>query len=92
MKKNKLMVFTATLLLSSAGFISTASADVTLKHGYIDTPPSRAFLCSAKGKNLNKDCGPIQYEPQSIEGVKGFPKDGPADGQIASGGKEAFLL
>lgn len=90
MKKNKLMVFTATLLLSSAGFISTASADVTLKHGYIDVPPSRAFLCSAEGKNLNKDCGPIQYEPQSIEGIKGFPNDGPADGQIASGGKEVF--
>lgn len=71
MKKNKLMVFTATLLLSSAGFISTASADVTLKHGYIDAPPSRAFLCSAKGGKLNKDCGP-------------------ADGEIASGGKANF--
>lgn len=90
MKKNKLMVFTATLLLSSAGFISTASADVTLKHGYIDVPPSRAFLCSSKGNNLNKDCGPVQYEPQSIEGPKGFPKEGPVDGQIASGGKAKF--
>lgn len=49
MKKNKLMLFTATLLLSSAGIISTASAEVTLKHGYIDSPPSRAFLCSSKG-------------------------------------------
>lgn len=70
MKKNKLMLFTATLLLSSAGIISTASAEVTLKHGYIDIPPSRAFLCSSKGGNLNKNCGPIQYEPQSIEGIK----------------------
>ncbi len=89
MKKNKLVLFTTTLLLS-AGFISTASADVTLKHGYIDKPPSRAVLCSPKGQNLNKNCGSIQYEPQSIEGLKGFPKGGPADGQIASGGKDAF--
>ena len=90
MKKNKLMLFTATLLLSSAGIISTASAEVTLKHGYIDIPPSRAFLCSSEGENLNKNCGPIQYEPQSIEGDKGFPKGGPADGEIASGGKATF--
>ncbi|NBN05080.1 MULTISPECIES: lytic polysaccharide monooxygenase [Proteus] len=90
MKKNKLMVFTATLLLSSAGFISTASADVTLKHGYIDVPPSRAFLCSSKGNNLNKNCGSIQYEPQSIEGPNKFPQEGPVDGKIASGGNAAF--
>ena len=90
MKKNKLMVFTVTLLLSSAGFISTASADVTLKHGYIDKPPSRAFLCSSKGNNLNKNCGDIQYEPQSIEGPKGFPETGPKDGEIASGGNAKF--
>lgn len=50
MKKNKLMVFTATLLLSSAGFISTASADVTLKHGYIDTPLAELFFVQQKGK------------------------------------------
>ncbi|MEQ5186468.1 lytic polysaccharide monooxygenase [Providencia alcalifaciens] len=31
-----------------------------------------------------------EYEVESIEGLKGFPNDGPADGQIASGGKEAF--
>ncbi|MEQ4924352.1 lytic polysaccharide monooxygenase [Proteus hauseri] len=89
MKKNKLMVFTATLLLS-VGFISTASADVTLKHGYIDKPPSRAFLCSSKGKSLNKNCGSIQYEPQSIEGPKGFPNNTIKDGEIASGGNAAF--
>ncbi|OAT44925.1 chitin binding protein [Proteus hauseri ATCC 700826] len=90
MKKNKLMVFTATLLLSSASFISTASADVTLKHGYIDKPPSRVFLCSSKGNSLNKNCGDIQYEPQSVEGPKGFPETGPKDGEIASGGDAKF--
>lgn len=95
MKKNKLMVFTATLLLSSASFISTASEDVTLKHGYIDKPPSRAVLCRTTIPNsnnikFNKNCGPVEYEPQSVEGLKGFPKDGPENGKIASGGNEAF--
>ncbi|WP_249719028.1 lytic polysaccharide monooxygenase [Proteus faecis] len=94
MKKNKLMVFTATLLLS-AGFVSTVSADVTLKHGYIDVPPSRAVLCKmtiSKSNNIkfNKNCGPVEYEPQSVEGLKGFPNGGPEDGKIASGGNETF--
>lgn len=95
MKKNKLMVFTATLLLSSAGFVSTVSANVTLKHGYIDVPPSRAVLCKTTIPNsnnikFNKNCGPVQYEPQSVEGLKGFPEGGPEDGKIASGGNETF--
>ncbi|MCS3433907.1 putative carbohydrate-binding protein with CBM5 and CBM33 domain [Klebsiella sp. BIGb0407] len=60
------------------------------RHGFIDSPPSRAFLCSGSGGNLNKNCGPVQYEPQSVEGLKGFPERGPADGKIASGGNSTF--
>ncbi|MDQ3406364.1 MAG: lytic polysaccharide monooxygenase [Actinomycetota bacterium] len=37
-------------------------------HGYISSPPSRQALC-AQGKVGN--CGPIIYEPQSVEGPKG---------------------
>lgn len=59
-------------------------------HGYINYPPSRAFLCSSGGGYLNKNCGTIQYEPQSIEGPKGFPLAGPMDGHIASAGKPQF--
>lgn len=43
---------------------------IALGHGYVEEPKSRAFLCK---KNLNSNCGAIQYEPQSLEGPKGFP-------------------
>lgn len=64
-------------------------------HGYLNDPPSRAFLCQ---KGLNKDCGGAQYEPQSVgETFKGFPAgaggaplQGPVDGKIASGGIGLF--
>jgi len=65
-------------------------ADILPRHGFIDSPPSRAFLCSSSGGYLNKDCGPVMYEPQSVEGPKGFPETGPADGNIASGGNADF--
>ncbi|MCW0470896.1 hypothetical protein OH492_26910 [Vibrio chagasii] len=32
----------------------------------------------------NMDCGNIQYEPQSVEGLDGFPKNGPRCSYIAS--------
>ncbi|MEE1786801.1 lytic polysaccharide monooxygenase [Streptomyces sp. SP17BM10] len=56
-------------------------------HGYISTPPSRAALCGAE---VVQDCGEIQWEPQSVEGPKGFPSEGPADGTICSGGNGRF--
>ncbi|MFW0758182.1 N-acetylglucosamine-binding protein GbpA [Pseudomonas sp. H11T01] len=64
-------------------------------HGYLNEPPSRAFLCQ---KGLNKDCGGAQYEPQSVgetfkgfpAGVGGAPLQGPVDGKIASGGIGLF--
>lgn len=56
-------------------------------HGYSTSPTSRQLHC-AEG-NMS-DCGAIVYEPQSVEGPKGFPEAGPADGQICSGGNEGF--
>lgn len=56
-------------------------------HGYVESPASRSYLCK-QGVNVN--CGPIQYEPQSVEGIGGFPQLGPSDGQIAGAGH--FLL
>jgi predicted carbohydrate-binding protein with CBM5 and CBM33 domain len=38
-------------------------------HGYVSSPPSRQALC-ASGTVAN--CGPIQFEPQSVEGPKGL--------------------
>ncbi|MCG6497176.1 lytic polysaccharide monooxygenase [Kitasatospora sp. A2-31] len=56
-------------------------------HGYISTPPSRAALCAA---GTVADCGEIRWEPQSVEGPKGFPGRGPADGTICAGGNGRF--
>ncbi|MFF2042420.1 lytic polysaccharide monooxygenase [Kitasatospora sp. NPDC058170] len=56
-------------------------------HGYITTPPSRAALCAA---GTVTGCGEIQWEPQSVEGPKGFPARGPADGAICAGGNSRF--
>jgi predicted carbohydrate-binding protein with CBM5 and CBM33 domain len=63
-------------LISVSGVVERAEG-----HGYLSSPPSRNFLCKQVG-NLN--CGPIQYEPQSLEALSGYPSGGPADGRIAS--------
>ncbi|TLS44779.1 lytic polysaccharide monooxygenase [Streptomyces montanus] len=69
---------TGALVLSSGG----ASG-----HGYTDLPISRQKLCQ-NGTVTN--CGAIQWEPQSVEGPKGFPSAGPADGTICSAGHSNF--
>ncbi|MEU2787748.1 lytic polysaccharide monooxygenase [Streptomyces sp. NPDC007100] len=67
-----------------ATVLSTSSAG---SHGYTDTPISRQKLCA---NGTVKNCGAIQWEPQSVEGPKGFPARGPADGKICSGGNSRF--
>src|ERR1700737_840207 len=62
-------------------------AQQAMAHGYVQSPPSRSFLCSAPGGHKNTNCGNIQYEPQSLEHATGeppFPVNGPKDGEIAS--------
>ena len=66
-------------------------------HGYISAVEKgvvegRATLCkfSAKTGEKNVGCGPVQWEPQSVEGPDGFPEAGPPDGQIASAGLASF--
>ncbi|WP_078502190.1 lytic polysaccharide monooxygenase [Paenibacillus selenitireducens] len=79
-----------TKFIATFGFIlvglacSLAFAKGASAHGYIESPSSRAALCAT---GVNKDCGPTQYEPQSVEGKGGFPASGPVDGQITGGGK-----
>ena len=63
------------------------SAGGASSHGYTDLPISRQKLCQ-NGTVTN--CGDIQWEPQSVEGPKGFPGSGPADGQICSAGHSRF--
>ncbi|GAA3926851.1 lytic polysaccharide monooxygenase [Actinomadura viridis] len=71
-------------LAASAGLaLPLMISSPALSHGYTTSPPSRSSLC-ATGQVQN--CGPIQWEPQSVEGPKGFPQAGPADGRICAAG------
>lgn len=67
--------------------VSVLGAPTASSHGYTDTPISRQKLCANK---TVADCGAIQWEPQSVEGYKGFPAAGPADGKICSAGLAQF--
>lgn len=69
----------------SLGMLSVTT--LAFAHGYIMTPPGRAYLCNL---GQNKDCGPVEYEPQSIEGPQGYPEAGPAEGKLASAGLSQF--
>lgn len=77
MNKYRCILTGCTLLASSALWA----------HGYVSQPESRALLCKQGG---NSNCGAIQWEPQSLEAVSGFPAGGPADGKIASAGLAQF--
>lgn len=63
-----------------------------LAHGYIKAPESRVFKCTAAAGMKNSNCGSMMYEPQSVEGVSGFPLLHPADGKLASGAKRGAEL
>ncbi|TYP79076.1 lytic polysaccharide monooxygenase [Paenibacillus methanolicus] len=85
-------VLTKRLLIACGGLmfaiaLSFLLAQSASAHGYVDSPASRAIQCK---NGLNANCGPIIYEPQSLEGLKGFPAAGPADGKIASAGLAGF--
>ncbi|MCC2316050.1 lytic polysaccharide monooxygenase [Cellulomonas xiejunii] len=65
----------ARLLLSVLAVIALAFAMFSLApapsaqaHGWISDPPSRQDLCYT---GAVKDCGPVQYEPWSVEAKKG---------------------
>lgn len=77
--------------LLSLGLLSAAMFGVSQQanaHGYVESPASRAYQCKLQ---LNTQCGSVQYEPQSVEGLKGFPQAGPVDGHIASANKSTFF-
>jgi len=73
--------------VAAAIALPLATAVPAGSHGWISTPPSRAALCAA-GTVTN--CGDVQWEPQSVEGPKGFPSLGPADGTLCAGGNSRF--
>ncbi|GAA1677455.1 lytic polysaccharide monooxygenase [Kribbella yunnanensis] len=65
----------------------STSVPMASAHGWTNAPISRAKHCQA---NQSLNCGNIQWEPQSVEGPKGFPNGGPPDGKICSAGIGAF--
>lgn len=56
-------------------------------HGYVTAPASRAYFCK---EGEAKNCGEIQYEPQSIEALKGLPFARNGDGKLCSAGLAQF--
>ncbi|MFI5807698.1 lytic polysaccharide monooxygenase [Streptomyces sp. NPDC051561] len=84
MRKKAMSAAVLGLAVAGATVLSTGGAS---SHGYTDSPISRQKLC-ANGTVSN--CGSIQWEPQSVEGPKGFPASGPADGKICAGGNGGF--
>ncbi|MET8075784.1 lytic polysaccharide monooxygenase [Streptomyces sp. NPDC005303] len=78
--------YATALGLTTAGTLVLSTGGAS-GHGYTDLPISRQKLCQ-NGTVTN--CGDIQWEPQSVEGPKGFPAGGPADGQICNGGVSRF--
>ncbi|CAI1902587.1 GlcNAc-binding protein A precursor [Serratia quinivorans] len=71
MKYNKIMLALVALSVSGGA----------MAHGYIMEPESRNYLCQ-KGVNDGNKCGPVRYEPQSVEGFDGFPAAGPKDKEL----------
>ncbi|MEU7582030.1 lytic polysaccharide monooxygenase [Streptomyces sp. NPDC041068] len=83
--RNKKM-YAALVGLGTAGAFALSAGGAS-SHGYTDLPASRQINCA---KGVVTGCGSIQYEPQSVEGLKGFPAAGPADGKICSAGIAGF--
>jgi len=52
--------------LTTAGLVMMPSP-AAQAHGHVESPPSRQAQC----RNGTVECGPIVYEPQSVEGPKG---------------------
>ncbi|MFD3520596.1 lytic polysaccharide monooxygenase [Streptomyces sp. NPDC058653] len=84
MRKKRISAAVLGLAVAGVSLLATGSAT---SHGYTDSPISRQKLCQ---NGTVTGCGNIQWEPQSVEGPKGFPAAGPADGKICAGGNGQF--
>ncbi|KUN83128.1 chitin-binding protein [Streptomyces bungoensis] len=82
--KTKASAVVLGVVTAGAFALSTGGAS---GHGYTDLPISRQKLCQ---NGTVTGCGDIQWEPQSVEGPKGFPAAGPADGRLCNGGVSRF--
>lgn len=79
---------TAALACALASTLIVGGATAAFAHGYVGN--SGSDVVARVAMQDNGDIGAIRWEPQSLEGPKGFSLDprtgGPADGKIASAG------
>jgi predicted carbohydrate-binding protein with CBM5 and CBM33 domain len=87
MNRRQRLTSAAAAVAVTAG-LGFAAAPAAWSHGYIGGSSSQLIARAAMPGNTG--LGAVQYEPQSIEGPKGFPAQGPADGTLASGGNTRF--
>ncbi|MGD3111350.1 lytic polysaccharide monooxygenase auxiliary activity family 9 protein [Streptomyces sp. YGL11-2] len=59
--------------------VVTMPAGQASAHGYVSSPPSRQAQCAAG----TVECGPIKWEPQSVEGPKGLTSCSGGNSQFA---------
>ncbi|WP_344686056.1 lytic polysaccharide monooxygenase auxiliary activity family 9 protein [Saccharopolyspora taberi] len=67
--------------------LSVLTSGMAQSHGWVQSPSSRQDACK---QGAASNCGAIVWEPQSVEGPKGFPQAGPKDGSICSGAVGRF--
>ncbi|WP_025126707.1 N-acetylglucosamine-binding protein GbpA [Pseudomonas sp. PH1b] len=76
------------LPLAMAIGMAALAAQQASAHGYIESPKARSFMCSSGGGGQNANCGPVMYEPQSVE-YFGTPGGGrehfPSNAQACTG-------
>ena len=84
--KKNLSIWLISLVFSLLFFNSAFS------HGYVTVPKSRAYLCHQANSqgHKNEDCGPIQWEPQSVEQVTHTFINNGMNGHIPSANVERF--
>lgn len=75
---NRVLRSSAAVAGSTALIFALMPAGTASAHGYVSDPPSRQAQCAAGVV----DCGPIQWEPQSVEGPQGL--------MSCSGGNEIY--
>jgi len=86
MKKQMKLFLVSASVLGGAMFVAPMEASA---HGYVSSPPSRGYQGELFKNAVGWDAAMNKYgnvisQPQSLEAKKGFPVDGPKDGQIAS--------
>lgn len=90
MKKNILKSSLLAAVVAGTAFIGQTA----FAHGYVSAPASRSYQGMLDRKEGTPGWsglyGGAAAEPQSMEGRKNFPEEGPADGTLPSGGLTRF--